>query len=228
MSNTEQVLGWLQLSKRWAGLCEEFEQDRAVVRLAHARGLVVDAEWLQTAVNAYRKTRGLVSAEDTSAWLEAKGLGLEDLELFVTSALLRESLEASLTEDELLAFAEAQGGALDCVRISVIESATAAAARANLDALRSGADFEAVARERSTDGTSGTVGGHLEWFARRDLPPPFVGPVFDAAPGSVVGPIAYGARWYLVRCDEGPVPPTLHRLDRLRAQVVAHLAEQAR
>jgi hypothetical protein len=232
VSNAKQVLGWLRLSGRWSQLCDAFEGERAVVEAASARGLSVDAESLQTAVDAYRKTQGLVGADETQAWLDANGLSLSDVELHVTSALLRDALEASLTDDELLAYAKSQDGALDRVRISVIESASPADAKANLDAIAAGGSFEEIARARSTDGSSGPHGGQLEWFARRDLPAPFVAPLFEAASGSVVGPIAHRARWYVVRCDEGPMSPPVHTLEPLRAevaaQIVAQIGEQAR
>ena len=87
---------------------------------------------------------------------------------------------------------------------------------------------KSAARTQSTDGASGPHGGQLEWFARRDLPAPFVAPLFEATAGSVVGPIAHAARWYVVRCDEGPMAPPVHMLEPLRAQATAWMVEQTR
>lgn len=198
-----------------------------MLEVANGRGLSVDAETLQTAVNAFRKTRGLLTRDDMTTWLANNGLTLDDVELHVTSALQREALEASLANEDLLEYAEAQQGALDCVRFSLIESASAQAAQANLDEIAGGASFEDVARSKSTDGSSGPLGGQLEWFARRELPKPFVAPLFDGEPGSISGPICHLARWYLIRRDEGPLAPPPHRLDLIRAEVADRLIGQA-
>jgi hypothetical protein len=215
------------VSQHWPKLCEEFARESALRELAGARGLTVDGETLQAAVDAFRKTRGLLKREDMTTWLESAGLTLDDVERHVSSALLREALEASLADEELLDYANAQNGALDCLRFSLIESASAQAAQANLDRIAGGVDFEEVARSTSTDGSSGPQGGQLEWFSRRDLPETFAAPLFDSEPGSVLGPLSHSARWYLIRCDEGPVPPPLHRLELIRPEVAAHLVEQA-
>jgi parvulin-like peptidyl-prolyl isomerase len=55
--------------------------------------------------------------------------------------------------------------------------------------LRTGREFEAVARQFSDDPGSREQGGDLGWFGRGRMVPSFEGAAFDAPPGELVGPV---------------------------------------
>lgn len=73
-------------------------------------------------------------------------------------------------------------------------------AEAALAELERGAEFEAVAAERSIDDYS-QRGGLIENLARVDLPNEIAEVAFDAATGRTIGPIRTGLGWAVIRTD---------------------------
>lgn len=96
---------------------------------------------------------------------------------------------------------------VDVSEIVVADEATARRLRADLDR---GAAFDALARAHSLRRGSAGQGGRLGWATADQLG--LIAPaVIDAAPGTVVGPLAVGDRWVLVRVHarEAARPMTL-------------------
>ncbi|MGB5398997.1 MAG: peptidylprolyl isomerase, partial [Thermoanaerobaculia bacterium] len=106
-----------------------------------------------------------------------------------------------------------------------------------LDEIRAGADFEALARERSVDGLRGQ-GGLAENFPYRNLPPEIAEVVFDLEPGSLSAPLLNELGWTVFRAEsfaaaDPQVLPTvedrirgileLRQADTLRAELLAEL-----
>ncbi len=95
-----------------------------------------------------------------------------------------------------------------------------ASATATLDELRAGADFEALARERSLD-DSREVGGRVPFLVRQERSP-LASLAFRTPPGALGGPLEVSGRFVILRVDElrEPLPG---RWDELRAPVEASL-----
>ena len=106
-----------------------------------------------------------------------------------------------------------------------------------LDEIRAGADFEALARERSVDGLRGQ-GGLAENFPYRNLPPEIAEVVFNLEPGSLSAPLLNELGWTVFRAEsfaaaDPQVLPTvedrirgileLRQADTLRAELLAEL-----
>jgi peptidyl-prolyl cis-trans isomerase D len=58
-----------------------------------------------------------------------------------------------------------------------------------LDELKKGADFAALAKERSDDPGSGAKGGDLDWFGHGAMAKPFEDAAFAATPNEIIGPV---------------------------------------
>lgn len=88
--------------------------------------------------------------------------------------------------------------------------------------LASGASFEALAMERSTDAATRFNGGDLGYFTTDVMPEAYDAALKGAAAGQVVGPFQVEAGWALVkvenRRDEQPIP-----LEEARPQIVRFL-----
>ncbi|GAA2720190.1 TIGR04500 family putative peptide maturation system protein [Actinocorallia aurantiaca] len=127
----------------------------------------------QRALEAFRRARGLLTAEATREWMRRHGLGERALEDLVaqeaTVAAVRERVTAGRVEAY---FVEHRRG-LDLVRTVRVAFADPGEAKAAAEELRAGADFYAVAeRARTATATMTTV-------RRDELPETFA----EAGPG---------------------------------------------
>ena len=67
--------------------------------------------------------------------------------------------------------------------------------------LADGAEFAALARDKST-GPSASVGGDLGWFGEGDMVPEFFDAVAALAPGEVSAPVKTDFGWHVIKLDE--------------------------
>jgi peptidyl-prolyl cis-trans isomerase C len=103
--------------------------------------------------------------------------------------------------------------------------ATEAEAQAIVTELADGADFAAIARERSQDPGSGQNGGDLGWFGEGMMVAPFEAAVVALEPGAVSAPVETDFGWHVIRLNETrPLPiPTL---EDVREEIVARLEQE--
>jgi peptidyl-prolyl cis-trans isomerase C len=103
---------------------------------------------------------------------------------------------------------------------------TEAEAQAIVEELAGGADFAAIARERSQDPGSGAQGGDLGWFGAGMMVQPFEEAVAALEPGAVSAPVETQFGWHVIRLTETrPVPvPTL---EEVRDQIAGQLEQEA-
>ncbi len=78
---------------------------------------------------------------------------------------------------------------------------TEEAAQAIVDELTDGADFAALARQKST-GPSGSVGGDLGWFGAGDMVEDFFNAVTEMAPEEVSPPVQTSFGWHVIKLNE--------------------------
>ncbi len=129
--------------------------------------------------------------------LEEKLLVELYLERYVT-------LEVTVSDAEVEAAYKAQKAELvvpESRLIAQIEVASAEAAAAAQQRLGEGERFDAVAGELSTNVEQAQRGGVVGWKTRKEVSDTFAS-VFAARQGAVVGPIAAGGRFYLVKVME--------------------------
>jgi putative peptide maturation system protein len=144
-------------------------------REREARPYRAGVEELQRAVDEFRRTRGLDSAEKTAAWLDSQGLSLADLEDRLEAELARDAIR----RDKVGARAEAEFArapdSWDEIRLAAFPAADADELAG---AIREGAAFFEVARR--CEGRRTIL---VETFRRRDIaaePPLETGSVLAA------------------------------------------------
>ncbi|WP_407494079.1 peptidylprolyl isomerase [Pseudooceanicola sp. MF1-13] len=94
-------------------------------------------------------------------------------------------------------------------------------AQAIVEELEGGADFAAVAKEKST-GPSGPNGGELGWFGKGMMVAPFEEAVVDMEVGAISAPVQTQFGWHVIKLDETRMKeaPSLDEVrEELRGQV---------
>jgi peptidyl-prolyl cis-trans isomerase C len=88
--------------------------------------------------------------------------------------------------------------------------------------LASGASFEALAMERSTDAATRFNGGDLGYFTTDVMPEAYDTALKGAKPGQVVGPFQVDGGWALVKIEDRRLEPPI-ALEAARPQIVRFL-----
>ena len=100
------------------------------------------------------------------------------------------------------------------------------ASQADAEAIRkliaSGASFEALAMERSTDAATRFNGGDLGYFTPDVMPDAYVAALKPAKAGDLLGPLKSDAGWVLLKVEDRRVEQPIS-LDQARPQIVRFL-----
>lgn len=112
------------------------------------------------------------------------------------------------------------------VRAAHILVATEDEAKAIIEQLAAGADFAAVAKEKSTDTGSGANGGELGWFAKNVMVKEFADAAFSMQAGETSkAPVKSQFGFHIIKLEERRIQPA-PTLESQRDQIRAELAEQ--
>lgn len=98
-------------------------------------------------------------------------------------------------------------------------------AKALVEELNGGADFAALAKEKST-GPSGPNGGALGWFGKGMMVPEFENAVLAMEPGAISAPVKTQFGWHVIKLEETRIkqaPP----LDQVRDELRVKLEQDA-
>jgi hypothetical protein len=164
--------------------------DREILRQhATARGIVVPAEDLQTAIDELRYDRGLESASRAERWLLAHHQTLESIARHVEDLLIRRAVTAAIPDAHVQSYYAAHRPDLEFVVLFSIRVATEHAAAAVRERLDRGESFPVVAASVSEDEATRAAGGALGRLHRADLEEEIAGAVFGALAGALVGPL---------------------------------------
>src|SRR5262249_56319770 len=93
-------------------------------------------------------------------------------------------------------------------------------AKAIVEQLKGGADFAALAKEKSKDTGSAANGGELEFMGKSELVPEFAEVAFKMYPGQTSNPVKTQFGWHIIRLEEKRQrqAPTFEQLkDRIQA-----------
>ncbi len=133
----------------------------------------------------------------------------------IQEVVIRRHLAQAMTEDAIKARYErfvAEQPAQTEIRASHILVATEEEAKEIIKQLEGGADFAAIAKEKSTDPSAKQNGGDLGYFTAGDMVPEFSQAVFALEKGeSTKAPVKSQFGWHVIRViDKRPkAPPTL-------------------
>lgn len=171
------------------------------------------------------KGRGDNLAEDP----EVKKLMTEAEDQAIRQVFVTRYLEQQVTEEAIKARYEKQlkdNPPPEEVRAAHILVATEDEAKAVIEQLNGGADFAAVAKEKSTDKGSGANGGELGWFAKDVMVKEFADAAFAMQAGEVSkAPVKSQFGFHIIKLEERRTQPA-PTLDSQREQLRAELAEQ--
>jgi len=141
-------------------------------------------------------------------------------------ALLQDHAKTAATEEEMRKVYEdalKQMGEQEEVRASHILVETEDEAKAIVEQIKGGADFAALAKEKSKDPGSAPNGGALDFMGKNELVPEFAEVAFKMYPGQTSNPVKTQFGWHVIRLEEKRTkqPPTFEQLkDRIEAFVV--------
>ncbi len=184
----------------------------------------------------YARAREKVDLEyvafDLEAYREKERPSQEEIDAFTVKeeARIRSAYEAGISDYKRPAQVRARH---ILIRVSSdapgdeIEHARAEAERLAAEARKRGADFAALAREHSQDGTTAPEGGALGWFSADQMAEPFSKAAFDAKPGEIVAPVWTEFGWHVIRVEEKR--PALDRqLEEVKGEIAARLLRDDR
>lgn len=175
------------------------------ISLSAARdaGLSVSSEELQRAADRFRQRNGLHQADATNAWLAEQSLTLADLEAVFECDLLIDKFRDHLFALQGTAHFEANRARYCRVRLRRLAVPSEEAAREMLlHVTEEAADLAELARQHDLDPAIRAVDGDLGTLARWQLTPSVAEAVFAAYAGQVVGPLASGLGFLLLRVEE--------------------------
>jgi peptidyl-prolyl cis-trans isomerase C len=148
-------------------------------------------------------------------------------------AYLREQVEPQVTEEKLrdeYRRQTAQQPKREEVRASHILLKTRDEAVAVIDDIRRGADFAAVAREKSID-PAGRNGGDLGYFTREQMVKPFSDAAFTLKAGEITTqPVETQFGWHVIRVEDrrmAGVRPFDEMADELRQKITEDVYDEA-
>jgi len=94
-----------------------------------------------------------------------------------------------------------------------------------LEQLKSGADFAALAKEKSKD-PGAAEGGDLGYFTKDQMVPEFADVAFKMYPGQLSNPVKTQFGWHVIKIEDRRTkqPP---EFDKVKDQIEAYLARKA-
>ncbi|HEX7021868.1 MAG TPA: peptidylprolyl isomerase [Trueperaceae bacterium] len=205
----------------------------ALLDAADKRGLKVTDEEVASAVDQAKS--GFDTPEAFDKALAAAGYGDEDTfrksvreDLAVQKVIQALAADIDVTDADVQAEYEAHPEQFQvpeqvCARHILVD--TEAEAKDIKQALADGGDFQALAKEKSTDPGSASRGGDLGCFSKGQMVPPFEEAAFGAKEGVVVGPVQSQFGYHLILVydhkEAGTVP-----LEQVKGQIKSQLQNQ--
>ena len=206
-----------------------------VKREAVAQGLISEGEPLDISSEVFRQRldevidQKLLAAEATKRKLDKQTVAERRLEAarerILGDMLVEGVVEKAVTEDAIRKlYAEQQklSKRSEEIRARQIIVASQAEAESVKKLLSTGASFDALAMERSTDQATRFNGGDLGYFTLDVMPEPYGVALKDAQKGALVGPFAAEGGWVLVRVEDKRTEEPI-TLEAARPQIVRFL-----
>jgi peptidyl-prolyl cis-trans isomerase C len=143
-------------------------------------------------------------------------------------ALLQDAGKAAMTDDAMhKVYDEAikQTPNEEEVRARHILVATEGEAKDIEAQLKNGADFAAVAKEKSKD-PGAAEGGELGWFTKDQMVPEFAEAAFRLDKGQISDPIKTQFGWHIIQVEDKRIKPT-PTYDQVKGQLQNYIARRA-
>ena len=134
----------------------------------------------------------------------------------VTDADLRKAYEAKV--------ADLKG--VEEVKARHILVATEAEAKELAKQLKKGADFDKLAKDKSTDKGSGKEGGDLGWFIKDKMVPEFAEAAFKMKKGEISDPVKSAFGWHVIKLEDRRAVK-VPAYEEMKDSLVAELSNKA-
>jgi hypothetical protein len=207
----ELLLRKLQQKGQLAPLIREAQADQLIRTQARQAGLEAKAEELQAAADSFRQRHGLHTVAQTQAWLDNRGLSVDDFEAGLEQDLLASKVREQVTAEQLDRHWEANQIGYERLRLALIPVGREDLAREVAVQVRDeGREWEDVVREQGM-----TV--HRSERIRKDLSGPLAEALGSAEVGELVGPVVTAGAFMLVVLEERQ-PAELDGSSRQRIQ----------
>ena len=206
-----------------------------VKREAVAQGLISEGEPLDISSEVFRQRldevidQKLLAAEAAKRKIDKDPIAQRRLaaarERILGDMLVEGVVEKAVTDDAIRKlYAEQQklSKRSEEIRARQIIVGSQAEAESVKKLLASGASFDALAMERSTDQATRFNGGDLGYFTLDVMPEPYGVALKDAQKGALVGPFAAEGGWVLVKVEDKRVEEPI-TLEAARPQIVRFL-----
>jgi peptidyl-prolyl cis-trans isomerase C len=206
-----------------------------VKREAVAQGLISEGEPLDISSEVFRQRldevidQKLLASEATKRKLDKEPVAQRRLaaarERILGDMLVEGVVEKAVTEDAIRKlYAEQQklSKRSEEIRARQIIVGTQAEAESVKKLLASGASFDALAMERSTDQATRFNGGDLGYFTLDVMPEPYGVALKDAQKGALVGPFSAEGGWVIVKVEDKRTEEPI-TLEAARPQIVRFL-----
>lgn len=191
----------LQRRGRLQWLLRDAVVEQFLVEQAKQSGLTVSTDELQRTADLVRRRQGLVSAEQTNAWLVRQRLSVLDFEDALERDLLIDKLKDHLFKDRIAAHFEKHRSQYDRLRIRQIVVPREDLARELLSQVQDeGRDFAEVVQQQQAEPANGRHSS-VAVLLRRQLHPA-VAAALPSTVGAVAGPVATPRGFTLVRVEE--------------------------
>jgi len=199
-------------------------QRRLLLQEARRRNIRVTNQEYDEALSALR--RRFKDLRSFGVWMKERGLDDKSLSETIRTDILMTRVRAALveevrlTDEQVKEYYEALKNDLKTagkVRLRIIAVKDKGAAEQIMAALKIGADFSRLARERSL-GRRAAQGGDTGWVNPRTLPSPLQEAVGTMKPGETAGPLQRGAEFLIVRL-EGRRPVKTKSLAEVRPEI---------
>ncbi|MFI0544911.1 TIGR04500 family putative peptide maturation system protein [Streptomyces sp. WSLK1-3] len=155
---------------------------------------------LQTAMDAFRRARGLLTADTTRRWMAERCLSHSAFEKMVAEQAAVAALRKKVTEGRVEPWFAEHRDELDLARLAVVTVADSGTAQQLAEAVRGGTDFYRIAEQAFAAGGAAADGPLFTVVRRGQLPPDAAAAVFAAVPGGApVGPLELEEGFALVR-----------------------------
>jgi peptidyl-prolyl cis-trans isomerase C len=206
-----------------------------VKREAVAQGLIGEGEPLDVSSDLFRRVldevvdQKLLAAEALKRKLDKDPLAQKRLaaarERILGDMLVETVVSDAVNENAVRGLYQEQlklAKRSEELRARQIVTATQAEAEAVKKLLATGASFEALAMERSTDPATRFNGGDLGYFTADVMPEAYEANLKSAKPGEVVGPFQVDGGWAVVKVEDRRMEQPI-TLEAARPQIVRFL-----
>jgi peptidyl-prolyl cis-trans isomerase C len=218
------VNGQTITERDYAAAEAELAEAAAGIPEAQRREQIIDYLVTMRVISAQARTERMAEGPDNEARIRFA------TDRWLMENYIRREMERAVSPAAILAFYNERIRSQPTeteVRARHILVENEAEATAILAQLRGGANFEALAKEKSKDPGSGQEGGDLGFFTRERMVPEFATAAFEAAAGQLVGPVRTQFGWHVIRVEEKreTKPPELAEVEDQIRQFISRQAQ---